>query len=172
MNDFAIEIELITQTDGDAVFDPYNLERFCLTHNITTANLEDFFSKNEALGNLVIKSGVIIPSYNGRPETCRIIVSNKRMIKKENQKFIARNKHLEIISGKLAICDVGVLRMWQAGHYKSFTQGAPAYHLLDVPSGMYRVDVIGFNRSYDFLRGLSDGGNDSGYNYVLKRSER
>jgi hypothetical protein len=86
--DFASEIEFTTKTDEYALFGPHNLERFCLTNNITTDNLADFFNDHEKIGRLAKKTGVIIPSYpcHSNPDdyqsTYRMIFSSKRAVKK------------------------------------------------------------------------------------------
>jgi hypothetical protein len=135
--------------------------------NITTDNLEDFFNDHENTGRLAKKTGVIIPSYpyHSRSDDClntyRMIVSSKRAIKKEYQKYMIRNMVLEIIGGKLAIADMSVLRKWRADYYKNLKQGEPIYYLLDVENGMYNLTSIGFNC----------GGDNYGYNFVLKRQE-
>jgi hypothetical protein len=163
--DFTIEIEFTTKTDEYALFDPHNLERFCLANNITTGNLADFFNDHEKIGMLAKKAGVIIPvyPYHSRPadyqNTYRMIFSGKRAIKKEYRKWMVRNMVMEIIGGTLALADMSVLREWNADYYKNLKQGAPAYYLMDIENGMYNLTSIGFNC----------GGSNYGDNYVLKR---
>jgi hypothetical protein len=172
MNNFPIEIELTTKMNGFAILDPSNLDKFCRTHNITTPNLEDFFqwdkssaekslkSRGPVLAYRVLESGVVIHCYTNRPDTCRVIVSGRNIVKKENQTFIHKNMLLEISGGKLAVADLSCLRMWWSAGYKFFAHnGVSNYHLLDLENGMYTVDIIEFNR-----------GDTRGYNFVFTKN--
>ncbi|MDR1315869.1 MAG: hypothetical protein LBK13_03250 [Spirochaetales bacterium] len=160
MNNFPIEIELKNKSNGFALFDPCNLDRFRHIYNITALDLEDFFDENQIIAERSIDSGVIIPCYIDRPDTYRIIVSGKGIVKKENQKCINSNMLLEISGGKLAVADLCALRMWSVDNYKLFArQGIPTHHLVELENGMYTVDIIGFIC-----------GDTRGYNLVFTRN--
>jgi hypothetical protein len=102
----------------------------------------------------------ILPFYNdGPPDAYRIIISDKRVIKKENQSWINRNLRLKITSGRLVVTHIYAIQKWRPG-YKEFMYEETAHYLFkDFENGDYKVDVIGFNF----------GGKDYGYNIVLKK---
>jgi hypothetical protein len=156
MKEFTIKFE----SAGFVLFDPFNLDKFCIENSIKGKNLMDNFIKNEIIGDMAVTNGKIFPIYTIEPDDYKIIISDEISIK-DNIKFIHKNFPLEITNEKLVVADIYSIINWEPDFYKHLKNDFPTQFIMDYENGNYSIDVIGYY--YDKK--------NYGYNFVLNKTE-
>jgi hypothetical protein len=143
---FRIQLEF----SGLAIFDPYNLNNFCIRHNISVSNLMDFFIKNPLIGDSAISEGIILPIYSILTEDYNIVISDntaKRQPLMEHDLFEYKSFPLSVINNKLVISDIYSLIEWDSLFYQNiqpYEKETFSQYAISLENSNYSVDIIGF----------------------------
>jgi hypothetical protein len=160
MNDFILELN----GSGIVIFDPANLEAFCNQHDITSDDIFDFFMSHPEVGDLAIKTGVVIPVYTIPALNYRIMIRQDEAsaVNKQDMKFSYGGFPLQVTSGKIVVADIYAIMEWDAAYYKSVSTDKidfPTQAAAVIAPGKYDIQINGFSNTAK---------NEKGYEFVFR----